>query len=186
MLPGWRNLSWTFYFLKSRRLLICKSSNFNTSALFPSASSGTQTRLTSGLLLRSSVHSPSVRRLSVSAGPMELKEVLQVLEQLAPLSLAELWDNVGLLVEPSKSRPIKTVLLTNDLTDGVMEEAEALSCDLIVSYHPPLFRVGFSKLHLLLILELVWYETSKGKELKNKHVIPPILSCETLRLKKLS
>lgn len=71
---------------------------------------------------------------------MELKEVLQVLEQLAPLSLAESWDNVGLLVEPSKSRPIKTVLLTNDLTDAVMEEAEALSCDLIISYHPPLFR----------------------------------------------
>lgn len=71
---------------------------------------------------------------------MELKEILQVLEQLAPLSLAESWDNVGLLVEPSKLRPIKTILLTNDLTDAVMEEAEALSCDLIVSYHPPLFR----------------------------------------------
>ncbi|XP_054913804.1 NIF3-like protein 1 isoform X1 [Poeciliopsis prolifica] len=140
MLPGWRNLSWTFSFLKSRRLLICKRSNFNTTALFPSASSATQTRLTSGLLLRSSVHSPSARRLSVSASPMELKEVLQVLEQLAPLSLAESWDNVGLLVEPSKPRPIKTVLLTNDLTDGVMDEAEALTCDLIVSYHPPLFR----------------------------------------------
>lgn len=71
---------------------------------------------------------------------MELKEVLQVLEQLAPLSLAESWDNVGLLVEPSKSRPVKTVLLTNDLTDAVMEEAYNMSCDLIISYHPPLFR----------------------------------------------
>lgn len=74
------------------------------------------------------------------SGPMDLKEVLQVLEQLAPLSLAESWDNVGLLVEPSKPRPVKTVLLTNDLTDAVMEEAEAMSCDLIISYHPPLFR----------------------------------------------
>uniref|UniRef100_A0A3Q4AD00 NIF3-like protein 1 n=1 Tax=Mola mola TaxID=94237 RepID=A0A3Q4AD00_MOLML len=71
---------------------------------------------------------------------MELKEVLQVMEQLAPLSLAESWDNVGLLVEPSKPRPVKTILLTNDLTDAVMEEAEAMSCDLIISYHPPLFR----------------------------------------------
>lgn len=71
---------------------------------------------------------------------MELNEVLQVLEQLAPLSLAESWDNVGLLVEPSKSRPIKTILLTNDLTDAVMEEAENMSCNLIISYHPPLFR----------------------------------------------
>lgn len=93
--------------------------------------------------LHSSVHVSSTRCLSRSAhcsGLMELKEVLQVMEQLAPLSLAESWDNVGLLVEPSKSRPIKTILLTNDLTDAVMEEAEAMSCDLIISYHPPLFR----------------------------------------------
>lgn len=74
------------------------------------------------------------------SGQMELKEVLEVMEQLAPLSLAESWDNVGLLVEPSKPRPIKSVLLTNDLTDAVMEEAETMGCDLIISYHPPLFR----------------------------------------------
>ncbi|XP_041942483.1 NIF3-like protein 1 [Alosa sapidissima] len=75
-----------------------------------------------------------------SSGVMDLKEVLNVLEQLAPLSLAESWDNVGLLVEPSKPRPIKTILLTNDLTMPVMDEAEAMGCDLIISYHPPLFR----------------------------------------------
>lgn len=83
--------------------------------------------------------SPSLH-FSDSKGDMDLKEVVQTLEKLAPLSLAESWDNVGLLVEPSKSRPVKTILLTNDLTDAVMEEAEALNCDLIISYHPPLFR----------------------------------------------
>ncbi|XP_028332300.1 NIF3-like protein 1 [Gouania willdenowi] len=83
------------------------------------------------------------RCLSVSAGGpalMELKGVLEVLESLAPLSLAESWDNVGLLVEPSKPRHIKSILLTNDLTEAVMDEAEAMNCDLIISYHPPLFR----------------------------------------------
>ena len=72
--------------------------------------------------------------------PMELKKVLEVLEQFAPLSLAEPWDNVGLLVEPSRPRPISNILLTNDLTEAVMDEAEALASDLIVSYHPPLFQ----------------------------------------------
>ncbi|TSK14499.1 NIF3-like protein 1 [Bagarius yarrelli] len=71
---------------------------------------------------------------------MDLKTVVDILEQLAPLSLAESWDNVGLLVEPGKQRPIKTILLTNDLTADVMDEAEAMTCDLIISYHPPLFR----------------------------------------------
>ncbi|KAI5617651.1 NIF3-like protein 1 [Silurus asotus] len=71
---------------------------------------------------------------------MDLKAVLEVLEKFAPLSLAESWDNVGLLVEPGKQRPIKTILLTNDLTADVMDEAEAMACDLIISYHPPLFR----------------------------------------------
>ncbi|KAK1794280.1 hypothetical protein P4O66_011169 [Electrophorus voltai] len=75
-----------------------------------------------------------------SAVTMDLKGVLEILELLAPLSLAESWDNVGLLVEPSKSGPIKTILLTNDLTPAVMDEAEVIKCDLIISYHPPLFR----------------------------------------------
>lgn len=87
---------------------------------------------------------PTFLRFSHSFSPpsvsMDLKTVLEVLEQLAPLSLAESWDNVGLLVEPSKQRPIKTILLTNDLTADVMDEAEAMTCDLIISYHPPLFR----------------------------------------------
>ncbi|KAL6474973.1 hypothetical protein MHYP_G00160130 [Metynnis hypsauchen] len=80
------------------------------------------------------------RWLSQAAASMELKAVLEVLEQLAPLSLAESWDNVGLLVEPSKPHPVKAILLTNDLTSAVMDEAEAMQCDLIISYHPPLFR----------------------------------------------
>ncbi|XP_051927855.1 NIF3-like protein 1 isoform X2 [Hippocampus zosterae] len=79
-------------------------------------------------------------RSSFRPSPMELKDVLKVLEDLSPLSLAEPWDNVGLLLEPSEPRPVKTILLTNDLTEPVMEEARAEGCDLIISYHPPLFR----------------------------------------------
>lgn len=82
----------------------------------------------------------SSRSFSHPPSSMDLKTVLEVLEQLAPLSLAESWDNVGLLVEPGKQRPIRTILLTNDLTADVMDEAEAMTCDLIISYHPPLFR----------------------------------------------
>jgi dinuclear metal center YbgI/SA1388 family protein len=71
-----------------------------------------------------------------------LSEVLALLERLAPLSLAEEWDNVGLLLEPSAAalRPIKRVLLCIDLSERVLDEALATSADFLVAYHPPLFR----------------------------------------------
>lgn len=36
-------------------------------------------------------------------------------------------------------RDIKTILLTNDLTENVMIEAIEKNTDLIISYHPPVF-----------------------------------------------
>ncbi|KAK9530446.1 hypothetical protein VZT92_011945 [Zoarces viviparus] len=157
MLTGCRSLSWTLFSLTYRRpctrrsltsrAALCSSAStvpsIPPSLLSASHSHGFFTSQQTSVPRRSSLQLSPTRRFSLSAhcsSPMELKEVLQVLEQLAPLSLAESWDNVGLLVEPSKSRPIKTILLTNDLTDAVMDEAEAMSCDLIISYHPPLFR----------------------------------------------
>ncbi|XP_062859643.1 NIF3-like protein 1 [Trichomycterus rosablanca] len=89
---------------------------------------------------RPSHHFRSLHQSKPPPASMDLKSVLEILEKLAPLSLAESWDNVGLLVEPGRLRPIGTIVLTNDLTGAVMDEAEAMTCDLIVSYHPPLFR----------------------------------------------
>ncbi|CAB3363243.1 Hypothetical predicted protein [Cloeon dipterum] len=71
-----------------------------------------------------------------------LREVVQRLEGFAPLWLAESWDNVGLLLETTRSlaEPVKEVLLTNDLTEEVASEAVSRGVQLIISYHPPLFR----------------------------------------------
>lgn len=71
---------------------------------------------------------------------MELKEAVAVLDGLAAPSLAESWDNVGLLLQPYTQREVKTVFLTNDLSEDVMAEAVEQKADLILSYHPPLFR----------------------------------------------
>ncbi|XP_063220769.1 NIF3-like protein 1 [Bacillus rossius redtenbacheri] len=73
-----------------------------------------------------------------SAG-LGLGEVVAALGDFAPASLAESWDNVGLLVEPATPRPVRKALLTIDLTEAVMREALGLSVDLIVAYHPPIF-----------------------------------------------
>ncbi|XP_067883525.1 NIF3-like protein 1 [Heterodontus francisci] len=71
---------------------------------------------------------------------MELASVVAALERLAPPALAASWDNVGLLVEPSPPHTVHTMLLTNDLTEGVMEEALRLQAQLVLAYHPPLFH----------------------------------------------
>jgi dinuclear metal center YbgI/SA1388 family protein len=71
-----------------------------------------------------------------------LSGVLSVLEQLAPLSFAESWDNVGLLVEPSPCSLafVSRAVLTIDLDDRVLDEAQALGAQLIIAYHPPIFQ----------------------------------------------
>ncbi|GJQ75651.1 hypothetical protein Trydic_g17727 [Trypoxylus dichotomus] len=69
-----------------------------------------------------------------------LSQILAKLEQFAPLTLAESWDNVGLLVDPLENILIQNILLTNDLTEDVMEEAIKLKAGLIISYHPNIFQ----------------------------------------------
>jgi dinuclear metal center YbgI/SA1388 family protein len=71
-----------------------------------------------------------------------LSEILALLEQLAPLHLAEDWDNVGLLVEPTRaaSRPIERAFLCIDLSERVLDEALERKADFLIAYHPPLFK----------------------------------------------
>lgn len=65
-------------------------------------------------------------------------EVLQLLESLAPPRLAASWDNTGLLLEGD--RTVRRALVTIDLTEPVCAEAVQHDVDLVVAYHPPIFR----------------------------------------------
>jgi dinuclear metal center YbgI/SA1388 family protein len=71
-----------------------------------------------------------------------LAEVIALLERLAPLHLSEDWDNTGLLLEPpsAATRPIERAFLCVDLNELVLEEAIEREADLLIAYHPPLFR----------------------------------------------
>ena len=69
---------------------------------------------------------------------MNLKQVVQAIEEIAPLGLAQEWDNVGFLVGDPK-RDIQTILLTIDTTLAVVAEAKAMKADLILAYHPPIW-----------------------------------------------
>lgn len=85
--------------------------------------------------------------LRYSVGIMTtVNELCNVLESIAPLYLAEDWDNVGLLISPHRPRRVSRLFLTIDLTQEVLDEALKRKADMIVSYHPPIFsglkRIG--------------------------------------------
>ena len=70
---------------------------------------------------------------------MKLSSLLEALEDIAPTRYAEEWDNVGLLAgDPAQE--VSRVLLTIDCTAAVLEEAARHGCELVVAYHPPLFK----------------------------------------------
>ncbi len=69
---------------------------------------------------------------------MQLKTLLDALEEIAPVGGAEPWDNVGLLTgDPLQT--ISRVMLAIDYTAAVADEARNLNCDCIIAYHPPIF-----------------------------------------------
>ncbi|CAJ1021762.1 NIF3 (NGG1p interacting factor 3), putative [Leishmania lindenbergi] len=70
-----------------------------------------------------------------------LQRVVQVMHDVAPLSLADhSWDNVGVLLESPAPNKSNTLMLTIDLTPEVMEECLEKKVEVILAYHPPLFR----------------------------------------------
>lgn len=70
---------------------------------------------------------------------MLLKQIIDIIESVAPRRQQEGWDNSGLQVGDS-SRDIHSVLLSVDVSEAVVAEAIREGCDLIVSHHPLLFH----------------------------------------------
>lgn len=75
---------------------------------------------------------------------MKVKDVIQILEELAPQSYAEDFDNTGLLVG-DRDQEITGVLVTLDTLESVVDEAISKNCNLIISFHPIIFS-GLKKI----------------------------------------
>lgn len=66
-------------------------------------------------------------------------DLLGALDRIAPLALAEEWDNVGLIAGDPAAAMRGPVVLTIDLTEATLAEAEAMRAGAIIAYHPPIF-----------------------------------------------
>lgn len=76
---------------------------------------------------------------------MKIKELINYLEQVAPLAYQESYDNVGLLVGSDQTE-ITKALVTLDCTEAVIEEAIQNNCNLVIAHHPIIFG-GIKKLN---------------------------------------
>ena len=70
---------------------------------------------------------------------MLLRNIVQHLETIAPISYQEPYDNSG-LITGDKNRVIGSALITLDVTEEVVDEAISLGCELIISHHPLIFK----------------------------------------------
>lgn len=75
---------------------------------------------------------------------MVVQEVINIIEAEAPIAYAEDFDNVGLLVG-NKKQKVTNVLVTLDTLETVLEEAIEKNCNLIISFHPIIFK-GLKKI----------------------------------------
>lgn len=70
---------------------------------------------------------------------MLIDDIIQLLEKALPLDTQEAWDNSGLQLG-RRHLACTGVLLTLDVTEAIIDEAIAKSCNMIVAHHPLLFR----------------------------------------------
>ncbi len=67
-----------------------------------------------------------------------LEKIKTALNEIAPFELAAEWDNSGIMVDCD--RDITAALVALDITDEVIQQAESLGCELIISHHPVIFH----------------------------------------------
>ena len=76
---------------------------------------------------------------------MKIKEITSIIEEFAPLSYQESYDNAGLIIG-SLEDEVKGVLICLDSTEEIIDEAIDKKCDLVIAHHPIVFN-GIKKLN---------------------------------------
>ncbi|WP_434311047.1 Nif3-like dinuclear metal center hexameric protein [Hominifimenecus sp. rT4P-3] len=69
---------------------------------------------------------------------MKVRDLMELLETLCPLSYACDWDHSGLQVG-RRDAEVRRVMIALDLTDAVIDAAQNGGCDFILTHHPLLF-----------------------------------------------
>ncbi|MDN5200399.1 Nif3-like dinuclear metal center hexameric protein [Fulvivirgaceae bacterium BMA10] len=76
---------------------------------------------------------------------IKIKDVIQYLENIAPLSYQESYDNAG-LITGDLQQTVSGVMICLDSTEDVLQEAVRKGCNLVIAHHPIIFR-GLKKVN---------------------------------------
>ena len=71
---------------------------------------------------------------------MKIRQIIDALEDFAPLALQDGYDNAGLQIGLPQDVDATGVLLCLDVTEAVIDEAVSRGCNMVVSHHPLLFH----------------------------------------------
>lgn len=71
---------------------------------------------------------------------MHINDVAKCIQKFAPEELAAEWDNCGILIDCLLKPENNSVLLTVDLTEEVVDECIKKKIEMIVAYHPVIFK----------------------------------------------
>lgn len=71
---------------------------------------------------------------------MKIREIIDALEDFAPLALQDGFDNAGLQIGLPEDVDAAGVLLSLDVTEQVIDEAVSRGCNMVISHHPLLFH----------------------------------------------
>ncbi len=70
---------------------------------------------------------------------LTVKDIAAFMEEWAPLSYAEDYDNVGLLIG-HEDQPVTSIMVAVDASEEVMNQAVEKKVDLLLTHHPLIFR----------------------------------------------
>ena len=71
---------------------------------------------------------------------MKIRQIIDALEDFAPLALQDGFDNAGLQIGLPQDVDATGVLLCLDVTEAIIDEAVSRGCNMVVSHHPLLFH----------------------------------------------
>ncbi|MDF2566746.1 MAG: hypothetical protein K0R90_202 [Oscillospiraceae bacterium] len=83
-----------------------------------------------------------------------VRDVYSYINEIAPLRLAEKWDNCGLIVG-DMDRQVRNCMVVLDVTQAVIDEACENAVDLIISHHPIIFEAQKQILSQSLVYKLI-------------------------------